>query len=265
MILLDGVTKRYGRFTAVHPMDLHVPAGQLFGFLGPNGAGKTTTIRMITGVLRPTAGRVLIGGHDVVAEPAAAKRVLGYIPDRPFLYDKLTGLEFLRFVGGLWGQTGEALDRRAEELLAMFDLTAWQDTLVESYSHGMRQKLLISSALVHGPRLIVVDEPMVGLDPRAARLIKELLRSFVAQGGTVFLSTHTLEVAEALCDRIAIIQEGRIRAMGTMDELRAEAEAGVAGLEEVFLRLTGGPAVAELVASLRGPGISPFIFDENER
>jgi ABC-2 type transport system ATP-binding protein len=251
MILLDGVTKRYGRFTAVHPLDLHVPAGELFGFLGPNGAGKTTTIRMLTGVLRPTAGRVLIGGYDVVKEPEPAKRVLGYIPDRPFLYDKLTGLEFLRFVGGLWGHTGEALDRRAEELLAMFELTAWQDTLVESYSHGMRQKLLISSALVHAPRLIVVDEPMVGLDPRAARLIKELLRGFAAHGGTVFLSTHTLEVAEALCDRIAIIQDGRIRAMGTMDELRAEAEAGAAGLEEVFLRLTGGEAVAELMASLK--------------
>jgi ABC-2 type transport system ATP-binding protein len=237
MILLDGVTKRYGRFTAVHPLDLHVPEGELFGFLGPNGAGKTTTIRMLTGVLRPTAGRVLIGGHDVVREPVAAKRVLGYIPDRPFLYDKLTGLEFLRFVGGLWGHTGAALDRRAEELLAMFELTAWQDTLVESYSHGMRQKLLISSALVHAPRLIVVDEPMV--------------RGFTAQGGTVFLSTHTLEVAEALCDRIAIIQDGRIRAMGTMDELRAEAEAGAAGLEEVFLRLTGGEAVAELMASLK--------------
>jgi ABC-2 type transport system ATP-binding protein len=251
MILLEGVTKRYGQFTAVHPLDLHVPPGELFGFLGPNGAGKTTTIRMLTGVLHPTAGRVSIGGHDVARAPAEAKRLLGYIPDRPFLYEKLTGREFLRFVGGLWGQEGPALERRAEELLALFELTAWQDTLVESYSHGMRQKLLISSALVHGPRLIVVDEPMVGLDPRAARMIKDLLRNFAAQGGTVFLSTHTLEVAEALCDRIAIIQEGRIRAMGTMDELRSEAEAGAAGLEEVFLRLTGGEAVADLIASLK--------------
>jgi ABC-2 type transport system ATP-binding protein len=251
MILLEGVTKRYGQFTAVHPLDLHVPPGELFGFLGPNGAGKTTTIRMLTGVLHPTAGRVSIAGHDLSRAPAEAKRLLGYIPDRPFLYDKLTGREFLRFVGGLWGQEGPALERRAEELLALFELTAWQDTLVESYSHGMRQKLLISSALVHGPRLIVVDEPMVGLDPRAARMIKDLLRNFVAQGGTIFLSTHTLEVAEALCDRIAIIQEGRIRAMGTMDELRSEAEAGAAGLEEVFLRLTGGEAVADLIASLK--------------
>jgi ABC-2 type transport system ATP-binding protein len=251
MIRLEGLTKRYGKFTAVHPLDLHVPAGQLFGFLGPNGAGKTTTIRMLTGVLRPTAGRVSIGGHDVAGSPAEAKRLLGYIPDRPFLYEKLTGREFLRFVSGLWGQDGEAAERRGEELLELFELKDWKDTLIESYSHGMRQKLLISSALVHGPRLIVVDEPMVGLDPRAARMIKDLLRTFVDQGGTVFLSTHTLEVAEALCDRIAIIQDGRIRAEGTMDELRREAEAGAAGLEEIFLKLTGGEDVAELVASLK--------------
>jgi ABC-2 type transport system ATP-binding protein len=251
MIRLEGLTKRYGRFTAVHPLDLHIPVGQMFGFLGPNGAGKTTTIRMLTGVLRPTAGRVLIGGHDVATEPDRAKRLLGYIPDRPFLYEKLTGTEFLRFVSGLWGQDGRATERRAEELMELFELTAWKDTLVESYSHGMRQKLLISSALVHGPRLIVVDEPMVGLDPKAARMIKELLRTFVDQGGTVFLSTHTLEVAEALCDRIAIIQDGRIRADGTMDQLRAEAEAGAVGLEEIFLKLTGGEDVVELIAALR--------------
>jgi ABC-2 type transport system ATP-binding protein len=251
MIRLDGLTKRYGAFTAVHPLDLEVPAGQLFGFLGPNGAGKTTTIRMLTGVLRPSGGRVLIGGHDVAREPERAKRLLGYIPDRPFLYEKLTGSEFLKFVAGLWGQDGADTEARADELLELFELTAWKDTLVESYSHGMRQKLLISSALVHGPRLIVVDEPMVGLDPKAARMIKDLLRTFVDQGGTVFLSTHTLEVAEALCDRIAIIQDGRIRALGTMAELRAEAEAGAAGLEEVFLRLTGGEEEVELISALR--------------
>lgn len=252
MIRLESVTKRYGKVTAVHPLDLHVRRGELFGFLGPNGAGKTTTIRMIVGVLRPTAGRVLIAGHDLAREPEAAKRHIGYIPDRPFLYDKLTGREFLRFVAGLWGQNGAEAERRAEELLELFELTPWQDALVESYSHGMRQKLLISAALVHRPDVIVVDEPMVGLDPKGARLIKDLLRAFTAQGGTVFLSTHTLEVAEALCDRIAILTGGRIRAMGTMEELRREAEAGTAGLEEVFLKLTGGDEVAELVASLRG-------------
>ncbi|MBW3555236.1 MAG: ABC transporter ATP-binding protein [Gemmatimonadetes bacterium] len=251
MIRIEGLTKRYGKFTAVHPLDLHVRQGELFGFLGPNGAGKTTTIRMLTGVLRPSGGRVLIGGHDVADASAEAKRLLGYIPDRPFLYEKLTGAEFLRFVAGLWGQEGTLVERRADELLELFELTAWKDTLVESYSHGMRQKLLISSALVHGPRLIVVDEPMVGLDPKAARMIKDLLRSFAEQGGTVFLSTHTLEVAETLCDRIAIIQNGAIRAMGTMDELRGQAEAGAAGLEEIFLKLTGGEDVSDLIASLR--------------
>jgi ABC-2 type transport system ATP-binding protein len=251
VIRLEGLTKRYGKFTAVHPLDLHVPAGRLFGFLGPNGAGKTTTIRMLTGVIRPTAGRVLIGGHDVATEPERAKQLLGYIPDRPFLYEKLTGREFLRFVSGLWGQDGEEAERRGDELLKLFELQDWKDTLVESYSHGMRQKLLISSALIHGPRLIVVDEPMVGLDPKAARLIKDLFRAFVREGGTVFLSTHTLEVAEALCDRIAIIQDGRIRTAGSMAELRQEAEAGAAGLEEIFLKLTGGEDVAELIASLK--------------
>lgn len=250
MIRLESLTKRYGSFTAVHPMDLHVRRGELFGFLGPNGAGKTTTIRMITGVLRPTAGRVIIAGYDMAKDPIMAKRRIGYIPDRPFVYNKLTGAEFLRFVGGLWGQSGPELEARAEELLELFELSRWKDTLIESYSHGMRQKLLISSAFVHKPELIVVDEPMVGLDPKAARLIKDLLRAFTAQGGTVFLSTHTLEVAEALCDRIAIINGGRIQAIGTMDELRRQAEAGEAGLEEIFLKVTGGEAVAELAASL---------------
>jgi ABC-2 type transport system ATP-binding protein len=252
MIRLEGLTKRYGRFTAVHPLDLAVGRGELFGFLGPNGAGKTTTIRMLAGVLRPSGGRCRIGGHDIVSDGARAKRQIGYIPDRPFLYEKLTGLEFLRFVSGLWGRDGAAADRRAEELLTLFDLSGWKDTLIESYSHGMRQKVLISSALVHAPDLIIVDEPMVGLDPKAARLIKDILRRFVRSGGTVFLSTHTLEVAEALCDRIAIFHEGRIRAIGTMDELRREAEAGTAGLEEIFLKLTSGEDIADLVASLRG-------------
>jgi ABC-2 type transport system ATP-binding protein len=254
MIRLQGVAKRYGRFTAVHPLDLHVPAGELFGFLGPNGAGKTTTIRMVTGVLRPTTGSIHIAGIDMLRDPVGAKRHIGYVPDRPSLYEKLTGQEFLRFVAGLWGRDDAATRARAGELLELFDLTSWKDTLVESYSHGMRQKLLISSALVHSPDVIIVDEPMVGLDPRAARLMKDLMRTFAAQGGTVFLSTHTLEVAEALCDRIAILHQGRIRAIGTMAELRAEAASGAIGLEEIFLKLTGGDDVTELIASLRATG-----------
>ena len=255
MIRLENVTKRYGKFTAVHPLNLHVQRGELFGFLGPNGAGKTTTIRMIAGVLRPTEGKIMIGGESMTEHPVAAKQHIGYIPDRPTLYEKLTGWEFLRFVSGLWGRDGSEAEKRADELLELFELTNWKHTLVESYSHGMRQKLLISSAFVHSPDLIVVDEPMVGLDPKAARLIKELLRNFTQAGGTVFLSTHTLEVAETLCDRIAILYEGRIRAMGTMTDLRREAAAGTAGLEDIFLKLTKSEGVKELVQALR-PGRS---------
>ncbi|MEN8376275.1 MAG: ABC transporter ATP-binding protein [Gemmatimonadota bacterium] len=253
-IRFEGLTKRYGVFTAVDGVDLEVAQGELFGFLGPNGAGKTTSIRMLVGSLRPSAGRVLVHGKDVVLEAMEAKRRVGYIPDRPFLYDKLTGVEFLRFVAGLWGLEGELIDARSAELLDLFGLTRWADTLIESYSHGMRQKLLISSALVHSPEVIVVDEPMVGLDPKGARLIKDLLRAFTEQGGTVFMSTHTLEVAEALCDRIAILEGGRVRAVGTMTELRAASSAGGAGLEEVFLRLTGGTDVADVVGALREAG-----------
>jgi len=251
MIQLERVTKRYGTFTALHETDLHVRRGELFGFLGPNGAGKTTTIRMVTGVLRPTAGQVRIAGTDMVVDPIRAKRHIGYIPDRPALYEKLTGGEFLRFVSGLWGRNGLRIERRIDELLDLFGLEEWKNALVETYSHGMRQKLLICSALVHSPDLIVVDEPMIGLDPRAARMMKELLRAFADDGGTVFLTTHTLEVAEALCDRIAILTGGRISAMGTLDELRHQAAAGEADLEAIFLKLTGSEQAQEIVAALR--------------
>jgi ABC-2 type transport system ATP-binding protein len=251
MLGLRGVTKRYGRFTAVRDLDLTVPRGRIFGFLGPNGAGKTTTIRMISGVLLPTAGRILIGGDDLSQDPESAKSRIGYIPDRPYLYEKLTGVEFLRFVGGLWGAEGEELEARAVRLMELFNLSHWRNELVESYSHGMRQKLLISSALIHQPEIIVVDEPMVGLDPKAARILKDLFRTFVDNGGTVFLSSHTLEVVEVLCDDLAIIHEGSIITRGTMDELRTQAEAGEADLEEIFLKVTGGDDMAEIVASLQ--------------
>jgi ABC-2 type transport system ATP-binding protein len=250
MIQIKGLTKKYGSFTAVDNIDLDVPRGQIVGFLGPNGAGKTTTLRMIAGILRPTAGRVKIGGFDIVDEPAEAKAIMGYIPDRPFIYEKLTGSEFLRFVAGLYGQSGEVVERRAHELLALFDLLEWRDELVESYSHGMRQKLIISSAFLHRPQVIVVDEPMVGLDPKAARILKDLFREYVGRGNTIMMSTHTMEVAESVCDRIAIIHGGRIRAAGTMQELYASVEAGARGLEELFLRLTGENAARETVEVL---------------
>jgi ABC-2 type transport system ATP-binding protein len=240
LIQLKRLTKRYGRFTAVDGIDLVIPSGELFGFLGPNGAGKTTTFRMIAGILQPTSGSVEIGGIDITDHPLAAKQRLGFIPDRPFVYDKLTGGEFLRFAAALYGQQGPAIERRIDELLDLFELTRWKDELTESYSHGMRQKLIISGALVHRPEVIVVDEPMVGLDPKSARLLKDLFRQFVDRGGTVLMSTHTLEVAETMCDRIAIVHGGKIVANGTMAEVQQQTSSEDLGLEDLFLKLTGG-------------------------
>ncbi|HET8648580.1 MAG TPA: ABC transporter ATP-binding protein [Gemmatimonadales bacterium] len=250
MIRLTDLTKRYGKFTAVNGINLVIPRGELFGLLGPNGAGKTTTLRMIAGILQPTAGTVEIGGIDMQRRPRAAKMRMGYIPDRPFVYDKLTGAEFVRFVASLYGQHGAAVERRIDELLGLFELADWKHELTETYSHGMRQKLIIASALAHRPDVIVVDEPMVGLDPKGARLLKDLFREFVERGGTVLMSTHTLEVAEATCDRIAIIQGGEISAAGTMPELRAQTASEGLTLEELFLKLTGGAPSRELTSIL---------------
>jgi ABC-2 type transport system ATP-binding protein len=246
MIQLSALTKQFGKFTAVDAIDLRVPPGELFGFVGPNGAGKTTTLRMIAGILRPTAGTVKIAGIDIAADPIGAKSKLGFIPDRPFIYEKLTGAEFLRFVAGLYGQEGAKVEHRARELMALFDLEEWRDELVESYSHGMRQKLIVSSAFVHRPEVIVVDEPHVGLDPKSIKILRDLFKEYVRRGHTIMMSTHTLEAAELLCDRIAIIHVGKIAACGTMDELRRGAQHG-GGLEEIFLRLTGQNAARNLV------------------
>jgi len=252
LIRLAHLTKRYGKFTAVDGIDLVVPSGELFGFLGPNGAGKTTTFRMIAGILRPTSGSVEIGGIDISRRPLEAKARLGFIPDRPFVYDKLTGGEFLRFAAALYGQQGPMVERRIDELLELFELSRWKDELTESYSHGMRQKLIISGALVHRPEVIVVDEPMVGLDPRSARLLKDLFRQFVDRGGTVLMSTHTLEVAESMCDRIAIIHGGRIAVHGTMAEVQEQTASEDLGLEDLFLKLTGGMLTHQLDSILDG-------------
>jgi ABC-2 type transport system ATP-binding protein len=252
LIRLVQLTKRYGKFTAVDGIDLVVRSGELFGFLGPNGAGKTTTFRMIAGILQPTSGTVEIGGIDILRRPLEAKKRLGFIPDRPFVYDKLTGGEFLRFAAALYGQQGPAIERRIDELLELFELSRWKDELTETYSHGMRQKLIISGALVHRPEVIVVDEPMVGLDPKSARLLKDLFRQFVDRGGTVLMSTHTLEVAETMCDRIAIVHGGKIAAHGTMAEVQEQTSSEDLGLEDLFLKLTGGLRDQQLDTILEG-------------
>jgi ABC-2 type transport system ATP-binding protein len=246
VILVESLVKTFGSFRAVDGVSLDVKPGEIHGFLGPNGAGKTTTIRMIAGLLKPSSGRVSIDGHDLAKEPEAAKRALGFIPDRPFLYEKLTAAEFLRFHGGLYGLEGEPVEERARELLALFELSGWAHELVESFSHGMKQRLVMCSAFLHRPQAVLVDEPMVGLDPRGARLIKDVFRVMSEKGVTILMSTHTLEVAEQMCDRISIIQGGRIIARGTVPELHALAGTDDPQLTPVFLKLTGGTALQEI-------------------
>jgi ABC-2 type transport system ATP-binding protein len=246
MIAIHDLVKRYGQFTAVDGVSLEVVPGEIHGFLGPNGAGKTTTLRMIAGLLKPTAGRILVNGHDVAKEPEAAKRSLGFIPDRPFIYEKLTGGEFLRFHGGLYGLEDPAIAERVREMLELFELVRWEHELVESFSHGMKQRLVMCAAFLHRPSAVVVDEPMVGLDPRGARLIKDVFRKMSARGVAILMSTHTLEVAQEMCDRISIILKGQIIARGTVAELRGLAGDPNQHLTEVFLRLTGGSALQEI-------------------
>ena len=246
MIAIHDLVKKYGPFTAVDGVNLEVEPGEIHGFLGPNGAGKTTTIRIVAGLLKPTSGRIVIGGHDLAAEPEVAKASLGFIPDRPFLYEKLTAGEFLRFHGGLYGVDGDGIDRRVGEMLELFELSRWEGELVESFSHGMKQRLVMCAAFLHRPRAVVVDEPMVGLDPRGARLIKQVFRAMSEQGVAILMNTHTLEVAEEMCDRISIIQKGRIIARGTVDELRAAAGGADEQLTPVFLKLTGGSGLQEI-------------------
>jgi ABC-2 type transport system ATP-binding protein len=246
VIAVESLVKTFGSFRAVDGVSLEVAKGEIHGFLGPNGAGKTTTIRMIAGLLKPSSGRVTIAGKDLAHEPEAAKRELGFIPDRPFLYEKLTAAEFLRFHGGLYGLEGAPVEERAQELLELFELTKWKDELVESFSHGMKQRLVMCSAFLHRPQAVLVDEPMVGLDPRGARLIKDVFRVMSRKGVAILMSTHTLEVAQDLCDRISIIQGGRIIARGTVAELQALAGSENPQLTPVFLKLTGGGAFQEI-------------------
>jgi ABC-2 type transport system ATP-binding protein len=250
MIQVENLVKRYGKFTAVDGVSLEVPKGEIHGFLGPNGAGKTTTIRMIAGLLKPTAGRVLVAGHDMAKEPVAAKGSLGFIPDRPYIYEKLTAGEFLHFHAGLYGQDGDGVSRRVLELLDLFELRRWENELVESFSHGMKQRLVMCAAFLHRPQGVLVDEPMVGLDPRGARLIKDVFREMAKKGVAILMSTHTLEVAQEMCDRISIILGGKIIARGTVDELRQTSGGQDEHLTQVFLRLTGGSGFQEIPEEL---------------
>lgn len=237
MIRTAGIEKRYQSFQALQPLDLHVRKGEVFGFLGPNGAGKTTTIRILSGVLPPTGGSLAIDGIDMATDPVQAKARIGYIPDRPYLYEKLTAREMLEFVGGLYGMDAATITQRGSELLEFHGLLEFADELVEGFSHGMKQRLSLSTALLHEPPLLIVDEPMVGLDPRGARQIKQVFRDQAEAGKTVFLSTHSLDVAQEVCDRLAIIHRGRIVAQGAYDEIRTRRAEGAGDLEEVFLRI----------------------------
>lgn len=244
------LVKKFGAKTAVDSVDFSISSGEIFGFLGPNGAGKTTTIKMIVGLLKPTAGTVRVGGYDVQTQGLQAKSICGYVPDTPNLYPKLSGRELLRFVGNLYGLSNEQVLRRMEELLRLFDLSEAGDDSIDSYSHGMQQKIALAAALVHDPKVLVLDEPTVGLDPKSARLIKDILRQMAERGAAVFLSTHILEIAERMCDRIGIINQGKVIAVGTMDELRMMG-SGETSLEDIFLNLTGGSEYAEITEVLR--------------
>ncbi|MSP54379.1 MAG: ABC transporter ATP-binding protein [Myxococcales bacterium] len=241
MLRARQIQKRYAAFTAVHAMDLDVEPGEVFGFLGLNGAGKTTTLRMLGGVLPPTSGTIEIDGLDLAKHPVHARQRLGFIPDRPYLYDKLTAREFLRFIGEMYGMDERptngtpGLTARVQMALDEQHLGEFADQLIESYSHGMKQRITLASALLHDPRLLIVDEPMVGLDPRGTRQIKATFRRLAEEGRTVFLSTHTLAVAAEVCDRIAIIHHGRIQVIGTQAEIVPAGRT----LEELFLEITG--------------------------
>jgi ABC-2 type transport system ATP-binding protein len=243
MIELKNLTKRFGNVVAVNRLNLSVSKGEIFGFIGPNGAGKTTTLRMMGGVLAPTEGSVVIDGLNMASEPEKAKKRIGFIPDRAFLYEKLTGMEFLRFTADLYEVEDGLFRKKSEEVLKKFLLYDWGDELIESYSHGMKQRLIISAAILHDPEVIVVDEPMVGLDPAGIKMVKGLIRDLAQKGTTLFMSTHTLAMAEDVCDRIGIIHKGVLIAIGTIEELKRRAQVQEGDLEEVFLILTEGVSI----------------------
>jgi ABC-2 type transport system ATP-binding protein len=240
MIELRNLTKMFGNIVAVNQLNLSVSKGEIFGFIGPNGAGKTTTLKIMSGILAPTEGSVMIDGINMARQPEKAKQRMGYIPDRPFLYEKLTGMEFLRFTADLFGVEDGLFKGKSESLLNKFSIYDWRDELIESYSHGMKQRLIISAALLHEPKVLIIDEPMVGLDPAGIRMMKKLFRDLAEKGTTLFMSTHTLSVAEDVCDRIGVIHKGKLIAIGTVEDLKDSARVEEGDLERVFLILTEG-------------------------
>ncbi len=240
MLKLEGVSKTYrgSSIPAVQDIDLQVKPGEIFGFLGPNGAGKTTTIKMIVGLLQPDRGRIVINGCSITEEPVQAKAQIGYVPDNPDLYHRLTGLEYLNLIADVFRVPQEVRKERIESLLKSFELTGAINDVVQSFSHGMKQKLALTGALLHNPPLFILDEPMVGLDPRSSYLFKQMMREHCDHGNTVFFSTHVLDVAEKFCDRVGIISRGKLIACGSLDELRKESKDADESLEQIFLELT---------------------------
>jgi len=257
MITIENLSKRFTKTQAVDHINLHVPAGEVMGFLGPNGAGKTTTIRMMAGLMKPDTGTIVLAGFDLLSEPEQAKAVTGFVPDRPYLYEKLTGWEFLEFTAGIYGVAPSDLSRRGMQYLEMFELMDWKDELIEGYSHGMKQRLIISSALLHQPKIFIIDEPMVGLDPRGVRLVKDLFSEMArTRGMSVFLSTHTLAVAEEICTLITIIHKGKIIASDTPANIKDRIARTGGNLEKAFLKLTGHEEMDSLRGSLGVGGLA---------
>ncbi len=250
MITTTDLTKHFGKLIAVDSLTMQVEAGEIFGFLGPNGAGKTTTINMLTGLIRPTTGTATICGYDIQTEPLQAKAITGLMPDTPHLYETLTGRQFVRFIADLYKIEPNRSEKRMEELLEMFELAAVGDDLIKSYSYGMQKKVLLTSLFVHEPRVLFLDEPTSGLDPKSARTVKAILRALCDHGCTVFMTTHILEIAERLCDRIGIIDLGKLIAVGTVDELRQSDTTAELSLEDIFLQLTGDIEHQEMVKFL---------------
>lgn len=254
MIKVENLVKKYQSVVAVDRLSLEVPKGQLFGFLGPNGAGKTTTIKLLMGLLKPSSGCITIGGVNIHEDPVKAKAMMGYIPDRPYIYEKLTGMEYLEFIAGLYSIDKSLVRPRAMKFLEFFDLRDYANEMIEGYSHGMKQKLIISGALIHTPKVVVVDEPMVGLDPRGVRQVKDLFRDLCRAGTTLFMSTHSLGVAEAMCHRVGIILKGRMIVSGSLEDLRKQARREHGDLEEIFLKLTGDHDTRLMIDSLDSQG-----------